>query len=198
MIDNFDQITNLIRNKSKDPKEFWFLQIIKRRKDNPGLSRDMKLIDNYFIKGALHLLEKKEDIIEKCKLNNARAYFRLNLRNWNKISLQLIRTIAENIVTGNSESNKNAILSVCGKYHSDLEKKWIIDLDGEQTHSVHPIISFTDELKPIGNKLIDIIPTVNGKHLIMKPFDLEAFKNNYPNISIHKDNPTLLYYNNET
>ena len=47
--------------------------------------------------------------------------------------------------------------------------------------------------RPIGQKVISIVPTKSGVHLISKPFDLQEFTKKYPHIDIHKDNPTNLY-----
>jgi hypothetical protein len=37
------------------------------------------------------------------------------------------------------------------------------------------------------------VPTKNGIHLITNPFNLNAFKFGFPNIDVHKNNPTILY-----
>ena len=34
---------------------------------------------------------------------------------------------------------------------------------------------------------------INGIHLITTSFNLQQFKEKYPDIDIHKNNPTLLY-----
>ena len=41
------------------------------------------------------------------------------------------------------------------------------------------------------------VPTLHGCHLITHKFDSKAFKEEFPDIDIHKDNPTLLYFNHE-
>lgn len=47
------------------------------------------------------------------------------------------------------------------------------------------------------NKILLEVPTVSGIHLITSPFNSSKFKLLYPNINIHKDCLTFLYYNNE-
>lgn len=49
-------------------------------------------------------------------------------------------------------------------------------------------------IEPKGDKILAVIPTLNGVHLITKPFNLQKFKELYPLIDVHKNNPTLLYY----
>jgi hypothetical protein len=46
----------------------------------------------------------------------------------------------------------------------------------------------------VGPKIESIIPTKNGHHLITKRFDVNKFKEKYPEIDVVKKNPTLLYY----
>jgi hypothetical protein len=79
-----------------------------------------------------------------------------------------------------------------GKYLSDKNKKWIIDVDEKNEALNNEIIEFINEIQPIGDKLIDTIETKNGYHLIVKPFNPQSFKHAYA-IELHKDNPTILY-----
>ncbi len=85
-IDNFDIISRLLNFKSED--DFYFCQIIKRRKDNPDLPRSEKLIKDYYLKEG-DLEKCRDNIINTCELNNARAYFRLNKRNYKHVAYQM-------------------------------------------------------------------------------------------------------------
>jgi hypothetical protein len=42
-------------------------------------------------------------------------------------------------------------------------------------------------------KVIKVIPTKSGYHLITERFDVMEFKKQYPEVDIQKKNPTLLY-----
>ncbi len=51
-----------------------------------------------------------------------------------------------------------------------------------------------------GREIFSFIPTPNGTHIISPPFDLSKFKDfvdrhKLPMPDIHKNNPTILYYN---
>ena len=53
------------------------------------------------------------------------------------------------------------------------------------------------------NKILYYIHTVNGIHVITLGFDLEQFKQKLAiakldNVDIHKDNPSVLYYDDTT
>jgi hypothetical protein len=37
------------------------------------------------------------------------------------------------------------------------------------------------------------IPTRAGFHIIASPFNLQKFKERYPEVEVHKKNPTLLF-----
>lgn len=43
------------------------------------------------------------------------------------------------------------------------------------------------------HKCREIIPSKSGLHLIVNPFNMKDFKTDYPDIEVHKDNPTNLY-----
>jgi hypothetical protein len=44
-----------------------------------------------------------------------------------------------------------------------------------------------------GDKILAVIPTKSGFHLISLPFDLIEFKKDFPNVDVQKNNPTVLY-----
>ena len=52
-----------------------------------------------------------------------------------------------------------------------------------------------EECEPFDTlKLQYIVPTAHGKHLICKPFNTAKFGQKYPEVDVHKNNPTLLYF----
>ena len=64
-----------------------------------------------------------------------------------------------------------------------------------------PISKFESDFLGFGvdfnSKINATIPTKNGWHLITKPFNLQQFKEKYPDIDVQKNNPTLLYFEYE-
>ena len=105
---------------------------------------------------------------------------------------------------------RNAYNSVCGSYSNENEKKWIIDIDFPKPYvlatsliDIMKPLQILEEIKmilekcmPLGvSKIITVIPSKNGVHLITKPFNIHDFKIFGPDIivDIHKDNPTNLY-----
>lgn len=199
MIDNFTLISETILDFKTDD-DFYVVEIIKRKKDNPDMNKSEKLIDVYEINNIKELEEHKPYIIEKCNHHNARAYIRVNKRSHKRIALETLREVA-NRVANNNYNIHNVYHSMLGKFHSSDNKKWIIDLDGDNDTTIvliYQILQFRLELYKripmVGlNNVITQIPTKNGLHLIVSPFPLDLFKKEFPNIDIHKDNGTILY-----
>lgn len=189
MVDNFEQIKKLLNYNSED--DFYFLQIMRRKKENPTLTSNTKIIDELFINSNEYLDTKKEYIIQMCNVFNARATIRLNRRSYKTCSLQSLSNLAQQIANGQSPNVSRLYSSVVGKYHNEPIKRWIIDIDQKEIDST--MLPTLERIMPIGNKLIDIIPSKNGYHIITSPFDVSEFSKIFPNIDIHKDNPTNLY-----
>lgn len=189
MVDNFEQVKKLLNYNSED--DFYFLQIMRRKKENPTLTSNTKIIDELFIDSNEYLDTKKEYIIQMCNMFNARATIGLNRRSYKTCSLQSLSNLAQQIANGQSPNVSRLYSSVVGKYHNEPIKRWIIDIDQKEIDST--MLPTLERIKPIGNKLIDIIPSKNGYHIITSPFDVSEFSKIFPNIDIHKDNPTNLY-----
>lgn len=192
-VDNFNLIGGLL-NFTK-PGDFYFIQIIKRRSDDKEMTEGQRLIKSTYVDSFNKFFEKKERIIKYCKDNNARAYIRLNKRNDERIALQMLKHLAIEIANRQYYC-RNLYESVCVLYASDPEKKWLLDIDDKTTDLV-PIMEFINGLKPDAykiSKIKTIVPTKQGRHIISTPFDAESFKSKYPDITVRKDNPTLLYY----
>jgi hypothetical protein len=188
---------------SFDKDDFYFVQILKRRKDNPEMEKDMVVIKNYYIESMDQYIKVIPRIIELCKYENARAYFRINKRNYKKISLQMIKRVADHISSGNERAIKNVFDSVCGEFHSDNDKKWIVDIDFKDFEDRMSVLghvhTFINDLQTGTGRepMMEILPTKNGYHLITRPFNISLFKISVIHldvkIDIHKDNPTILY-----
>jgi len=74
---------------------YYFLQILKRRKDNPDLGKDMKVIGDYFIYSMDQFNRMEDEIIQTCITHNARAYFRINKRSSKKTAMQMLKRVTD-------------------------------------------------------------------------------------------------------
>lgn len=200
MIDNFEKVRNLL--KFPNPTSFYFLEIIKRRKENPEMTKHASIIKDFYIYSLDEFDKLEGKIKELCDRENARAYFRLNLRDSKKIAFLYLKRLSELLLTEDYKNLPKIYASVVGEFHQDSEKKWLLDLDKKGEEEEDELDFITDlgileaSLKHYG-VWIDCIKTKNGVHIITKPFRLDTFLNwiELANISVdvHKDNPTILY-----
>jgi hypothetical protein len=193
MIDNFDLIRTLLTFNSTD--DFYFIQILKRRKDNPTLNTDVAVIREYFVDSLEYYDKKREDMIEQAIKNNARVTIRLNKRSYQKTALKMLIDIANKIEQGQFKSVKTSFSSCSGKYSADKDKTWLIDVDAEDLtkYNMDDVIFDIGQSLPIGEKVLLKIPSKTGYHLLVKPFDLRTFSQKYPTLDMKKDNPTNLF-----
>jgi len=127
MVDNFQQIHKLLVFESADT--FYHLQIIKRKKEHPELTSNSKIIKTYYVQSHEYLTMKEEEIKLLCQHHNARACINLNQRSFEKTAFQTLAKISNQIMNKDYKSVRKSYESVCGKHSSEVEKKWIIDVD---------------------------------------------------------------------
>jgi len=189
MINNIEIIKYLLKFDS--PDEFYFLQIIKRKKDNPEIGSNSWIIKTYYIISSEHLENLMPEIISLCNFHNARACINLNVRSFEKIAFHTMKKISDIIMNRDFKSVRSAYDSVCGEFGSGKNKKWLIDIDNNDEELDRRIQENINKCPPDGMKIVASIPTKNGHHLITLPFDLREFK--FTDLDIHKNNPTILY-----
>jgi hypothetical protein len=196
MVDNFEQIKSLL--KFDNENEFYFLQIIQRKKDHKdsnfklGISNNNRLIKAYYIFEVEQIDKYKTEIITLCETFNARAGICLNRRNSRKLSLEMMKLLADNISNNHFNQLGGLWNTVCGQYNHDTDKNLIIDID-DKNYDDYELLKFINNQQPVGKKLVSTIESKNGFHLIVKPFDLRTFSELFPLFEIHKNNPTILY-----
>ena len=201
MIDNFDIFSSWFENLT-DKGDFFFVQVIQRRKDCK-IDTNYNVIKNYCFFDKEIFLKKKEEIITLCKAFNARAYFWVNPRNCKEIQYELIREALEAVELGTNKLYTCISKAIGHKRSSHYKTVWILDFDTKDTELITKYLDIAMGCKYSGSGLVfDLIPTVNGYHALTKGFDLKQFNQQLAiakldSIDIHKDNPTVLYYSNE-
>lgn len=192
MIDNLELIKPLLKFKTED--DFYYLQILQRKKENGNLGSDSRIIKNYYIGSISYLEGKYSEIKTLCEVFNARAYIRLNKRSYKKVAFKALSNIGETIYNEEFKSSSRSYDSAVGQTSNEKsDKKWIIDLDEKNLDLIKEIQSILFDLQPIGNKFKQVIPSKNGYHIISNPFNIQEFSTFKYNVEIHKDNPTNLY-----
>lgn len=189
MINNFELISNLIDFTEKDGI-FMHTQVIRRGKDHPDMPAANRSIKTYYIQSKQHLMKVKDEIINLCELFKARAYINVTPKHIKKLATLTMSKLAERIHEGDYKKIHRVFESAAGELKG-INTRFLIDIDD---------ISYQDSILEYLNKYFDNnsylyaqVPTKNGIHLISKPFYLAAFKKEFPNVEVHKNNPTILY-----
>ena len=208
-INNFKQIKELLKFNSSD--EFYFLQILQRKKDHKegqkvnGTNNNSRLIKAYYVKSLEQFDFIEGEVIALCDLFNARAGINLNKRSFEKTALQHLKLVTDNIINKNYDKVYKTYSSAAGKFTHDSQKKWVVDVDKDEVVWVEQIIDAIYECEPVGSKYIATIPSKTGLHIITSPFNRSQFKDKLNVelkkyqmmdtilIEIQSNNPTNLY-----
>ena len=204
MIDNFEQIKSLLEFPNDDI--YYHLQVIRRGKDNPELPSANRMIKAYFICSLEGLDYVEKEVKDLCEFFKARAYINLTPKSIKKTTMLQLKYLAERAYIGDYKKIWKAWNTCAGEIKGE-EPRWVVDIDDNSlsyniNDKVKNITEFIDKVvephtllhNPLRvAKVITTIPTKSGYHLITTPFNLQQFKKEYPDIDVHKNNPTLLY-----
>lgn len=201
MIDNFKLIRPLFYF-NEGNNRFFHCQIVQRAKDHKPNKVGEGAIKTYFIRSAEHLDRIKDEIILLCEHYGARAYINIAGKDFEAMQKLMLMNLARN-VTGNIVQNPRKILNSAAGELKSRSPKWIIDIDDKSL--TDSVLQWLDdyfkvtEASVLGDResiyLRAIIPTVQGVHLLVTPFNLQLFHSIFPDIDVHKNSMgTLLYY----
>lgn len=220
-IDNFEIIKSYIKENDprfdSDSDKYYTVEVIIRRKDNQGIHGDQHIIKLYYINKVSDLDDLKNEIITMCMAFNARAYISVNHKSYEQVTKNALALLASRVANNDYKKPYSIFQSCSGKYIDSSNKRWIVDCDKEDAdileitidEYVSKLASLIEECIPNETIVIKVIPTVTGKHIICKPFNVIEFENKVsaagmltkvfhkPIISkdsIKKNQPTLLYF----
>ena len=197
MIDNINLIKPLLDFNNEG--DFYMLYVMKRKKDQPEEERDnhqsVRTIKTYCIDSIEYLNKRYDEIKTLCEIFKARAYIHVQKQNHKDVSLEMMSLLANRIKNGVNKQ-KGLFDTVVGQLKTN-ERRWIVDIDSKDENHLLGIMNYINEYcLPIGVKILKVIPTKNGSHLVTEKFDTMKFSKRYPEVNIQKKNPTLLYYPN--
>lgn len=211
MVDNFEQIKSLFYFNEVN-NMFFHCQIVARAKDHKGSDKKVKeeAIKTYFIKSREHLDSLKEEIILLCEHYKAKAYINVAGKDFNTLQTLMLSKIANQIHQGIISNPRKCLNSAAGELKS-RNPRWVVDVDdvtmldsikdkllevySEYTSKNNPDISIEEIKKLYITYIYSEIPTKSGVHLIVRPFNVEAFSKYFPDVDVHKNSMgTMLYY----
>ena len=110
MVNNFNLISKFLTFESGD--DFYFLQILKRKKENPEQTGNSRTIKTYYIDSLEKFFKLEKEIQTLCELHNARAYINLNKRSYEKIAFHHLKKVTDCLLNKDFKSIKDAYNSV--------------------------------------------------------------------------------------
>lgn len=218
-VNNFDLIRTLLKFDDKD--DFYFLQIIQRKKDGnqvPSANNGYRTIKTYYIRSLEDFDRRKEAIIQLCEQNNARAYINLNVRSAKEVALEAAKAYIDLVREDRCHQGHRVYDHACGVTPKmTIKKKWIVDVDDLTSEQIDIVCEkickcrsarHYNAINDVYDNIIAQIPTVHGVHIITHGFDVGRFreileqttsinltKEQIKEITtVKKDNPTLLYF----
>ena len=197
IVDNFEVIRNLLSFKSEG--DFYSLQILKRREDNPFMEINSRVIKNYYISSLEEFNTLEEEIKLMCSTFNARAYINPAVKNQERVAFAMIKRIADCVYSKQYDCIKGIYQSECDRSKSD-KPIWVIDVDTDSEKTLSELITAVEGCQS-GHAITtaEIIPTINGCHVLTYPFnskELEPFLATCDDVELKKERQTLLYYSN--
>ena len=152
-IDNFNIFAPWFDNLS-DQGDFFFVQVIQRKKEC-NIGSNNNVIKDYHFFDKKSFLNKKEEIVTLCKTFNARAYFWVNPRNCKQVQYEIIREALEAIECNSKKLFKCVSKAIGQRRNSNYKSKWIGWLS-KQSYSfyiIHPVVlvgcTFLVEMMPV-------------------------------------------------
>lgn len=193
MIDNFHIIEPMLN--VSDGDDFYHVQIIRRGKDHPELPSANRTIMSYYISKLSPMEKYRDEIKTLCEVFGARAYINLARRSFRDVTVNTVKSLVTRLAEGDFKKPYRAWNTVSGSLKSKKDTAWVVDMDNDCPGSDRAIAveNFINSLQPAGEKIIARVPTKSGFHLITESFNVMEFNKVYPDISVHRNNPTVLY-----
>lgn len=182
---------------------FYNVILIGRKKDNALVDGKVK---SYTIDTICDLDKYKQEIITICDALKVRAYISVNYKSHRQVALNVMVEIANYNLQDYFKSSRGLYDSVVAKFVDRKKQLWIIDVDKDDSFgkSVDELtdlyIKTIESCKPY-KKIVAVIPTKSGKHIVTHPFDSSDFYLKIGDLVklgsdlIKKNDMTLLYEN---
>ena len=189
MLNNLEVILPLLEFKEGS---FYYIHIIRRRKENKDLPVNAKIIKEYVIRNEGYLRARMSEIELMCKTFNARAMISLNRCSDEKVCLHMLKTMIGQI-EGSTYSGFTAFRSAAAKAKTCGPKYWLWDIDENYLGQLDYFIDDVNKIEPL-DTVFATIPSKTGVHVITKGFNRSKLPINYKtNIDMNTTPFTNLY-----
>ena len=188
MTDNFKLIKDFIQSQwggqfDSFTDAFYMIEIIGRAKDNARIIAGNHKFKTYYIRTIEDLDKYENEIKLLCDALQMRAYISINHKSMKHVTLNALAEYANRIAQDNFDKPYSVFDSCAAKYVERAEQLWIIDVDKEECKKFEcgrdDLISYyrniiENECEP-KKKVVEIVPTKSGGHIICHPFNVEKF-----------------------
>ena len=204
VLDNYNELSPFI--KFTDPDIFYFLQVLKRKKDNPEMKRSTIKVYSKFITRQDTFDRAYKDVKLICDTDNARAYLSIVPRSLEKFTKECCLEDTRRVCSGSLDAtykmpDEIALISKVVKKDQNI---WLLDVDS----GVDEVLEYLKTKKEL--IFLGQVETFSGAHVFCKPFNyVDVFGNleklgddnfslgNGTSFGIKKTALSILYANKE-
>jgi hypothetical protein len=208
-IDNFQNVRDIMNFKNPGDT-LYFVELIRRKKDNPSMNHSRQFIGQYYFKSQQEFDSAEQAIKDKCKKQGARAYIYLNARSKavvDKYTQIYAARFAKNSGLARHFGNNPMAFAAGRSFDAPDRPLCFIDIDSAdfkdismamkiiQDAGITPLFAY----RSMNNGLHIILPDKDAaKKLDFTPINgnlngLSQFAKNNAKVSVEIDKPTLLY-----
>lgn len=192
MINNFKKIRGLL--KFDKPNDYYLVEVVKRRRDNPRLPVESMLIKEILIYSLKDFDDNRDEILCACEVVRARAYIWLNVRNAEITGFHCMKRLSCLLMEKNFIAISGLFRKVSEEIHFDSEPKYLIDIgDDCDLDKIELTVRSSWPEETRDTNLLELIKTSNGFHVIANAFDTKKFREAFPQVQVFTDKPTVLY-----
>lgn len=205
MTDNFNNYRDFINtvhgglpenNEKGNLDRYFVIELIRRGKDNPELSKSNYHFKNYYIYSWADLDRYEPEIKDICNMFRLRAYGSASHKMMSQVALDTLAESARRIAAHDYKKFYNIFESCSGKFCDKSSQIWVVDVDREQLHGLDDIKGKLETCEPVGtDKVLFTMPTKSGVHLLTRPFNLNRFYQSCTSAEVKKNHLTLIYEN---
>lgn len=208
-IDNFENVRQIM-NFTKPGDTLYFVELIKRKKDNPDMMDSRQFIKQFYFKSADEFNNAEQSIKTLCQQLKCRAYIYLNARSsamvdkYTKIYADRFR---KNRRMAQHFGNNPMAFAAGRSFDAPDRPLCFVDIDSDDFKDISMAMKIIQDagIKPLfayrsmNNGLHVILPNKDdAKKLDFTPINgnlngLSQFYKNNAKISVEIDKPTLLY-----
>jgi len=208
-VDNFDAVKNIM-NFSHPGDTIYFVEIIKRQKDNPGMNHSRQFLKQYYFESAEDFAAAEQEIKNICKNNGARAYIYLNARSKKAIDYwtnEYLKRFRHHPNMARRFNNNAKALAAGRSFDAPDRPLCFVDVDSDDFKDIASVMKI---IRDAGITPLHAYRSMNnGLHIILPDKDaakkldfssingdlsgLSQFYKNNAKVSLEIDKPTLLY-----